>query len=98
MAIWRGHLHCYGSILVELLTNRLLCETSTTNSITLCNAALTLSNKEENAIRYACGYVCMKVLKSLRSSKKANAIQFAECLSNMACEGDESSYYNYTLH
>ena len=50
-----------------------------------------LSNEEENAIRYACGYVCMKVLKTLRSSKKANAIQFAECLSNMACDGDESS-------
>ena len=66
----------------QLLTNKLLCETSATNSTSLCDAALTLSNEEENAIRYACGYVCMKVLKTLRSSKKANAIQFAECLSN----------------
>ena len=82
----------------QLLTNKLLCETSATNSTSLCDAALTLSNEEENAIRYACGYVCMKVLKTLRSSKKANAIQFAECLSNMACDGDESSYYKYTLH
>lgn len=82
----------------QLLTNRLLSETFTTDSISLCDAALTLSNEEENAIRYACGNVCMKVLKSLRSSRKANAIQFAECLSNMACEGDKSSYYKYTLH
>ena len=54
----------------QLLTNKLLCETSATNSTSLCDAALTLSNEEENAIRYACGYVCMKVLKTLRSSKK----------------------------
>ena len=40
----------------------------------------------------------MKVLKSLRSSRKANAIQFAVCLSNMACEGDEPSYNKYTLN
>ena len=46
----------------QLLTNKLLCETSATNSTSLCDAALTLSNEEENAIRYACGYVCMKVL------------------------------------
>ena len=51
----------------QLLTNKLLCETSATNSTSLCDAALTLSNEEENAIRYACGYVCMKVLKTLRS-------------------------------
>ena len=67
--------------------------------ISLCNAALALSNEEENAKKKnACGYVCMKVLKSLRSSRKANAIQFAVCLSNMACEGDEPSYNKYTLH
>ena len=38
----------------QLLTNKLLCETSATNSTSLCDAAYTLSNEEENAIRYAC--------------------------------------------
>ena len=75
----------------QLLTNKLLRETSATSSISLCDAALTLSNKVENAIRYACGYVCMKVLKSLRYSKIANTIQFVECLSNIACDDDKSS-------
>ena len=41
----------------QLLTNKLLCETSATNSTSLCDAALTLSNEEENAIRYA--WLCL---------------------------------------
>ena len=56
-----------------------------------------LTTEEDNAIRYASGYVAMKLLNKYRKLETANAVHFVECFSNMASLGEESSYYEYTL-
>ncbi len=53
--------------------------------------------EEDNAIRYASGYVAMKLLKKYQKKESDNAVHFVECLSNMASLGEESSFYDYTL-
>lgn len=53
-----------------------------------------LTIKDENAIRYAGGYVAMKLLNKM---KAANVSKFIECLSHMASSGEESSFNDYTL-
>ena len=52
---------------------------------------------EENAVRYASGYVAMKLCKKLEKSKGSKEVRFKQCLSAMANGGDDSSYYAYTL-
>ena len=51
---------------------------------------------KENAVRYACGYVGMKLLKEFRNVNRLKAAQFRECLSQMSKNGDDSSFYAYT--
>lgn len=46
---------------------------------------------EESIIRYAAGYVALKLLK-----KYENMPEFVECLSAMAVAGDDSSLLEYT--
>ena len=59
-------------------------------------APTTMMSDEENAIRYASGYVAMKLLKHYKTGKGAKARQYVDCLSNMAVVGDDQSYYAYT--
>ena len=51
---------------------------------------------EKNALRYASGYIAMKLLKHYKTGKGTKARQFVDCLSNMAVVGDDQSYYAYT--
>ena len=51
---------------------------------------------EQNSIRYASGFVGMKLLKQFSTSKSIKAAQFRECLSHMSKNGDDSSFYAYT--
>ena len=44
-------------------------------------------------LRYASGYIGMKLLKQFRKTKGSKAAQFRECLSRMAREGEDSSFY-----
>ena len=55
-----------------------------------------MGSEEENAVRYASGYVAMKLMKEFMKEDSEKAAQFVECLSNMAIEGEESDYYVYT--
>ena len=55
-----------------------------------------MSATEENAIRYASGYVPFKLLQKLKKRRTNKAAAFVECLTNMAVGGDVSSYYQYT--
>ncbi len=55
-----------------------------------------LSADEENVVRYASGYVGMKLMKQLRMVKGSKAAQYRECLSHMAKTGEDSSFYAYT--
>ena len=56
-----------------------------------------LSTEEDNAVRYASGFVAMKLVRKYRKMSTETAAQFVECLANMASSGDESSYYLYTF-
>ena len=60
------------------------------------NPTVSLGSEEENAIRYASGYVAMKLVKRYKEEGSKKAAQFVECLSNMAVNGDDSSFYAYT--
>ena len=55
-----------------------------------------LQVEEENALRYASGYVTMKLCKKFEKSSGDKAAQFMECLTHMANMGDDSSFYQYT--
>ena len=57
----------------------------------------TLSPDEENVIRYAAGYVPMKLMKRYEKQSSKVAVEYVECLSSMAVNGDESSLEAYTL-
>lgn len=56
----------------------------------------TLMADEENALRYASGFVAMKLLKTLKKRDDMKSAQFRECLSHMANVGNDSSFYAYT--
>ncbi len=51
---------------------------------------------EENSLRFASGYIGMKLLKPLKKAKGPKAAQFRECLSSMSRHGNDSSFYAYT--
>ncbi len=51
---------------------------------------------EECALRYASGFIGMKLLKQLEKAKGPKVAQFRECLSNMSKNGNDSSFYTYT--
>ena len=66
-----------------------------------CDQEIQLSKDEMNALRYASGYVVMKILKKYekehvrkRLGKKAE--EFEMCLGNMAVAGDETEYTECT--
>ena len=46
-----------------------------------------LLSDDENCLRYASGYIGMKLLKQLRKVKGAKAAQIRECLSSMSRHG-----------
>ena len=57
----------------------------------------TLSSDEENIIQYAAGYVPMKLIKKYEKQSSSVAVEYVECLSSMAVNGEESSLQEYTL-
>ena len=58
--------------------------------------AIVMGAEEENAVRYASGYVSLKFMKTYMHSDSTKAAQFVECLSNVAVGGEESDFYQYT--
>ena len=42
-----------------------------------------LNREEDNALRYACGYVPFKLLRKYKSQSSNKAMQFVSCLTNM---------------
>ena len=51
---------------------------------------------EENSLRYASGFIGMKLLKQLEKQTSRKTAHFKECLSNMSRAGNDSSFYAYT--
>ena len=58
--------------------------------------AAPLTKDEENILRYACGYVGMKLYQRFIKMPGEKAAQFVECLSNMHSDGPTSSLLDYT--
>ena len=57
-----------------------------------------LSRDEENALRYACGYVPFKLLRKYQKQSHDKAVKFVTCLRNMAVEDqEEGSFEDYTM-
>ena len=60
---------------------------------------VSMSSEEENAVRYASGFVPMRLMKKYKKINNTKAAQFVDCLSHMALsssdEDEESSYYEY---
>ena len=52
------------------------------------------SRDELNAMKYACGYVALKVLK--KYEKKKNSPDCEMCLGNMAIAGETNDFISYT--
>ena len=57
---------------------------------------VSLLSEEENAIRYASGFIAFKLMKKFEKKDSSKAAQFVECLSSTAVAGEESSFYGYT--
>lgn len=55
-----------------------------------------LTKDEENILRYACGYVGLKLYQRFIKMPGEKAAQFVECLGNMHSEGPTSSLLDYT--
>jgi len=57
-----------------------------------------LTKDDENILRYACGFVAMKLKKFTKMSAGDKTAKFLECLDKMemAIDGPESSFYDYT--
>ncbi len=60
------------------------------------NEAVLLTRDEENVIRYACGYVAMKLQKKYLKEHGKKAAKFVSCLDCMYADGPSSSLLNYT--
>lgn len=52
--------------------------------------------EEEEAVRYAGGYVAMKIKKRYMSKNGSKAAEYIECLSHMAVDGEDTSFFQYT--
>lgn len=55
-----------------------------------------LSSDECNVLRYACGYVAMKLQRKYLRDPSDKAAVFVECLDHMEAEGPASSLIEYT--
>ena len=64
-----------------------------------CDSKTMLAD-EENAIRYASGYIATKLFKKFQKVAGRRAATYRECLSHMAIcdDSDQSTFYEYTLH
>ena len=78
------------------LFNLLLLETKSSSSLSYETTPVVMGSEEENAVRYASGYVAMKLMKELMKKDTESAAQSVECLSHMAVEGEEADFYAYT--
>ena len=86
--------HLFNILLVEAKsTSRSL---SLSSSVQCDATPVVMGSEEENAVRYADGYVAMKLMKQFMKKDTKSAAECVECLSHMALEGYESDFYTYT--
>ena len=66
-------------------------------SVTASKPRTQLTVEEDNAVQYAGGYVAMKLLNKYKDHSSGIAVEYVDCLSNMACSGQESSFHDYAM-
>ena len=66
------------------------------SSCTESSVELKMTAEDENALRYICGYVSLKLMRRFQQQTSTRATQFVNCLSGMAVAGRESSFSEYT--
>ena len=85
--------HLFEQILVETFS-------STTSQVPKpVDKRVDLTCEEDNAVKYAAGYVAIKVLKRYSKKDTERAARYAECLSHMTMVSSEqeSSFFDYAL-
>lgn len=66
------------------------------SSCTESSVDLKMTAEDENALRYTCGYVSLKLMRRFQQQTSTIATQFVNCLSGMAVAGRESSFSECT--
>ena len=84
--------HLFNILLVEAKST----SRSTSSSVQCDAKPVVMGSEEENAVRYAGGYVAMKLMKQFMKKDTESAAECVKCLSHMAVEGNESDFYTYT--
>ena len=78
------------------LFNLLLLETKSINSLTYETTPVVMGSEEENAVRYASGYVAMKLMKELMKKDTESATQ-SVCSARFRFQSPSPSFiYGYT--
>lgn len=80
----------------ESIFEKLIADMFTTDEGTSLESLVPLTKDEENIIRYACGYVGMKLHKKFLKVHGDKAARFVECLDYMHADGTSSSLLEYT--
>lgn len=83
--------HVTSRLYVDLIKNHFSYEGDTSNI-----EAPPITTDEENIIQYAAEYVPFKLLKKHEKCSSVEAVQFVECLTSMAVNGEESDLMQYT--
>ena len=92
--------HLKDHMLIQLI-NQLLFESIITEQFTKPKSIQpcqehSLSGDEQNILRYACGFVPMRLIHRFSKQQGCKAASFVECLSHMAVDGPQSSFHDYT--
>ena len=66
-------------------------------SVTTSKPCTQLTVEEDYAVQYAGGYVAMKLLNKYKDHSSGIAVEYVDCLSNMACTGQESAFHDYAM-
>ena len=78
------------------LLNLVLVQEKSNAPLQIAYKQAVMGSEEENAVRYASGYVAMKLRKEYLKQDTMKAATFVDCLSHMAVVREESNFYLYT--
>ena len=105
--LWRRFLtdinceaHCNEPLLAELVNETILDSLINTTfpefNMTRATPMIDITKDEENILRYACGFIGMKLRQKFLKMEGEKAAQFVECLNRMHNDGPMTSFLDYT--
>ncbi len=80
------------------LLNLVLLEQKCTPQRSSATRSVVMPSEEENAVRYASGYVAMKVMKQFEKGDSKKAAQFVDCLSHIMAVAGEGGFKLLCIH